>query len=375
MQPGLQNVDPLSAIGSAAYTNSSRPTRAAGVDQDYLLELCDAVRANLDEGRLGPRWEEAMGFLAAVLRDETEGKPVIEFETIQNSRLDILLSDILDPENQTSQLPARFATDIQLAERLQRRWRARFKEAYFTIDQDRYCDLPRTGRLKDVAMNLKSTKPEERWRASGSETLSELEDDRKFKPGQWWLNLACAHRDGIVGSDQEKPTKGKYGFAALPLMTGREDIISEDGTTRYIREGKIADMHISLITQVGKKVRILRGHRLKSPYAPKGGTRYDGMYTISQYGQRLNPKKELHRMILTLEREGGQPPVDDIIHIPRPSELDDWELFQRYEGELIKQKQGEGEFLDWKLGKAEEMIEREQYLRTLVFEASLGLSG
>lgn len=93
----------------------------------------------------------------------------------------------------------------------------------------------------------------------------------------WWLNLACAHRDGIVDSNREKPTKGKYGVAALPLLTGQEDIDYDDGAIRYVRQGRIADIHVSLISQVGATFRILRGYHLRSPFAPKAGIRYDGL--------------------------------------------------------------------------------------------------
>ena len=55
---------------------------------------------------------------------------------------------------------------------------------------------------------------------------------------------------------------------------------------------------------------------------------------------------ERHRMILTLERVGGQPPIEDILHIPRPSEMDDWELYERFESEKIKQKKGDKAFID-----------------------------
>lgn len=92
----------------------------------------------------------------------------------------------------------------------------------------------------------------------------------------WWLNLACAHRDGILGTAVEKPTKGKYGVTALPLLTGREEHV-RGNLYRYVREGRLSDMHVSLLTQVGTQIRILRGYRLKSVLAPQAGVRYDGL--------------------------------------------------------------------------------------------------
>lgn len=95
-------------------------------------------------------------------------------------------------------------------------------------------------------------------------------------PPSWWLNLACAHRDGIVGNAHERPTKDRYGVAALPLLTGTEEHLGGN-MYRYCREGKLSDMHFSLMSQVGTQIRLLRGYRLKSLYAPAAGLRYDGV--------------------------------------------------------------------------------------------------
>jgi hypothetical protein len=82
-----------------------------------------------------------------------------------------------------------------------------------------------------------------------------------------------------VGSALEKPTKGRYGVSALPLLEGKEEHI-EGNTVKYVREGTLSQMHISLICQVGKPIRILRGYRLRSFLAPKAGVRYDGLSDI-----------------------------------------------------------------------------------------------
>ncbi|KAM0562236.1 hypothetical protein ACHAPJ_002681 [Fusarium lateritium] len=349
MQACLQNVAPVSSPGPAASASDKGkkpPAPRTGFDADQLLELCDTVRTSLHEGRPEPRWDETIGFLKAVKRDEAYGNRAIEFETIRNTHLDKLISDIIDPKYRHPRVPTGFSHDVQLADQLQRLWIERFRGPYFNIEQNRYLDLSKTGRLRDVTLNIDAENPDERWRAKDAEALSELEGNSEVEPGQWWLNLACAHRDGIVGSARERPTKGKYGVAALPLLTGQENIDFEDGIIKYVREGRITDMHVSLMSQVGSTVRVLRGYRLRSPFAPKAGIRYDGLYKICQYGQRLNMVSERHRMILTLERVGGQPPIEDILHIPRPSEMDDWELYERFESEKIKQKKGDKAFID-----------------------------
>lgn len=155
-----------------------------GYDADWLRELCDSVRSNLYEGRPEPRWDELMGFLKAVLRDENDGSRAIEFETIRNTHLDKLISEIINPRYRHPRVPTRFTTDIQVAERLERKWVERFRGPYFHIEQHRYRELSRDGRLRDVTLNLDAENPEDRWQANDGETLSEMEGNLEIEPGQ-----------------------------------------------------------------------------------------------------------------------------------------------------------------------------------------------
>ncbi|KAM0347134.1 hypothetical protein ACHAPU_005073 [Fusarium lateritium] len=153
-------------------------------DAELILELCDTIRSGLHEGRPEPRWEEAMGFMAAVLRDEGDGSRAIEFETIRNTHLDKLISEIMDPKYRHPRVPIRFSKDIQLAERLERKWVERFRGPYFNIEQNRYVALPKTGRLKDVVLNPDTQNPEERWQLKDAATVSEMEENLDIEPGQ-----------------------------------------------------------------------------------------------------------------------------------------------------------------------------------------------
>jgi hypothetical protein len=108
---------------------------------------------------------------------------MIDFGTIQNARLDKLLSDIMNPGNRPSPLPTRFRDDVIMVEKLQRQWRARFKELYFTVDQDRYRILSKTGRLRDVEMSTSSHMDQRLWTTKPFETLSEFEGNQ-FDAGQ-----------------------------------------------------------------------------------------------------------------------------------------------------------------------------------------------
>lgn len=222
--------------------------------------------------------------------DESDGRYSVKSDTISACRLDKLLSDILLPENACSE------EDVALAHNLQRKWRLRFRQEYFDMDKKRFAKLnTRYGQLRDLTFTKTQFFAYGRWDTKRCESLSEVEGNQQFEPGQyvicfnvesfalnllchsWWLNLACAARDGVVGATHETPTKGRYGFAALPLMSGNEAIDCDKDLIRYTRDSILSDAPISLISQVGAKTRLLRGHCLKSPFAPKSGVRYDGL--------------------------------------------------------------------------------------------------
>lgn len=93
----------------------------------------------------------------------------------------------------------------------------------------------------------------------------------------WWLNISCLHRDGVVSSHLETPTIGDHEPFVLPLLTGVEDYYPYYDSVRFKKVGRPFEMHPSLLSRVGRQVRVLRGHRLKSPLAPKAGIRYDGL--------------------------------------------------------------------------------------------------
>jgi hypothetical protein len=172
-------------------------------------------------------------------------------------------------------------------------------------------------------------------------------------------------------------------------MTGREEIQSGTGRVQYTKESKLEDVPVSLISQVGSKIRILRGHRLKSPLAPNCGIRYDGLwvnsqsshafteiltrYSIRQYGHRVNQHSGLHRVVVTLERVGSQKPLEELGDIPRPSQIDDWYLFEKYEGEMVKKRQGKEAFTEWKVAKAKEKIDYDQWKQVLRMTSALKL--
>ncbi|KAF3063600.1 hypothetical protein GL218_01689 [Daldinia childiae] len=327
----------------------------------------------------------------AALRDEEQqwGRPTLDIETIEHARLDKLLAELLQFAEKmrgassplmrtgaaTGSFSLQFRVIISHAKNLWRAWRRRFREQYFMMDQYRCAALVKGGRLKDVSFNTSLTYDLGKWQTKVSDPISELEGNLQFDPGHWWLNITCAERDGMVASSLEVPTKGRYCITTLPLLTGQEEWLRGD-TYKYVREGRSGDMHIALISQVGRQIRVLRGYRLKSILAPQAGVRYDGLFTIKQYGCKLDNNTNVYRLELTLERvPNPKVSLEDIESIPRPSQLDDWNLYEKLEGDKIKLLQGETSYLEWKLRRQEERIDRDDWRRARLFRASVSRWG
>jgi hypothetical protein len=155
------------------------------LNEPKLLELSDDIRSHLlEDASLGHRAEVVKRVLRELVRDESSGLPVLDFATIQNARLDKLLADMLTLGHQQTSLHLRPRIDTLMAERLQRLWMARFREKYFNIDQIRHLSLSTTGRLKDVMFNNTTADSSQRWQAEDCKTLSGLEWNLQFKPGQ-----------------------------------------------------------------------------------------------------------------------------------------------------------------------------------------------
>lgn len=79
-------------------------------------------------------------------------------------------------------------------------------------------------------------------------------------------------------------------------------------------------------------------------------------------------------MRLTLERVPGQTPMDEILHIPRPSQLDEWGLYEKLERERIKQTEGDARLTEWIIRRDEERIERGHWRRSRAFKSEMKLN-
>ncbi|KAH8683180.1 PUA-like domain-containing protein [Tricladium varicosporioides] len=205
---------------------------------------------------------------------------------------------------------------------------------------------------------------------------------------RWWLNAWCAYRDGIVGSPTQAITEGQSRVVtALMLLSGTEVDGPVPGTYEYSIDGKAADMKFNLLTQHGKPIRVLRGSQLKSKYAPEGGIRYDGLYvstmmfispiftnviryTMDSHSHKIvNPHTNTYRLKLTLKRCEGQLPFEQLQIIPLPSQMDEWEMYNKLVDKDFRACYGdEADYASWKDNQEAEKREKRVWLETQAFK-------
>ncbi|ROW12163.1 hypothetical protein VMCG_00306 [Cytospora schulzeri] len=358
---------------------------ATGWNVPKLLELSDTIRAALNDGRDARPTElgDLTFVLGMMIADEMDdarqskgqrASQKVDLTIVQRARLDKLLADMLLADEKGAYMKSKSRSEaaalwpeIEIARSLQKYWRSRFKNEYFALDKRR-CDDLIAGGLRDMLFSNVSGGQED-W-SYETVGLSEKEGIAHFLPGQWWFNLECAHRDGIVGASVERLTTGRHGIAALPLLTGWEEDLP-DGRTEYIRRGGQRDMHYGLLRQVGRRTKVIRGFRLKSAYAPQAGIRYDGLYNLTSWSIKLCPCTDLYTLKVILERLPRQRPMREVLQVPKPSQLDDWVSYEKLEKESIKQREGAIKLLDWTTAREKERAERDYWRQLQVFRVDM----
>lgn len=88
------------------------------------------------------------------------------------------------------------------------------------------------------------------------------------------------------------------------------------------------------------------------------GIAYDRRYILRQYGHKQNQNTQLHTITLLLERVKGQRSIEELASVPTPSQMDNWALFEKHEGDLVKKVHGVEDFREWRVKKAQEKVER-----------------
>lgn len=78
---------------------------------------------------------------------------------------------------------------------------------------------------------------------------------------------------------------------------------------------------------------------------------------------------DTYRLELKLQRVLEQRPMDELKRIPKPSQLDDWALYQKLEGNEMK-RIGNSKYMEWNIQMEEEKLDRESWRRDREFRAS-----
>ncbi|RFU33886.1 hypothetical protein B7463_g2427, partial [Scytalidium lignicola] len=326
-----------------------------GWDGNALLEITNDARASLKKGTLSLKTTETLKNLLAAIIIEDSGSRAMDFDIILKSHFDKLLEDLINAlRSRSGPTWDAFIKLVQEAETLQHKWLHRYRLQYTLIDDARMRLLQEEdGPLHDMALTCDRKKGGQQWlinKSCGCQNLDpEHNEENCYQPGLWWPNMACAQRDKIVSTSNETISKGQYDLIALPMLTGSEEEGNEPGTRRFLRTGSMGDMHIGLMQKVGHTIRVLRGHTLKSKFAPRVGIRYDGLYILKRYGQTRDEGTNTCHLDITFERVKDQTSMGELMRIPLPSQRDDWRQYKRMLGEDIRSREGEIAFNQWKI--------------------------
>ncbi|KAK0621545.1 hypothetical protein B0T17DRAFT_617981 [Bombardia bombarda] len=323
-------------VSDTAISYPSDTFKHIDFDAKSLLSLSDTIRVCIAQnGQYGPGLETLSAFIEKALAEEKQDAPIIDFQVIKLARLDKLIVEMVDCAKRGTLVSAKSFGHAAAAETLQRLWRARYKANYFILDEIRTIDLATSGRLGGV-----SFVPPLPWQALDQRNVWKVTEFLNVTPALGNVDYKVG-QDGFVETDLEVPTlRPGVLRSVLPLLTGREEFI-EDG-------------------------------KLKSPYAPSAGLRYDGLWKISRYSHKLDTDTEIYRLELQLERVRDTPQsLATLLQIPLPSQMDDWRLFEKLEAEKIRQATGEQGAVNWRVQKEEDQHEREQWHRIRDFRKSI----
>ncbi len=88
-------------------------------------------------------------------------------------------------------------------------------------------------------------------------------------------------------------------------------------------------------------------------------------FVVKQFGHKLlDEAKNMFRCQLILERVSNQTPFNDVLRSPKPSQLDDWALYEKLVGDDYRKRQGDIEYSKWRDFEEEQRAEKEQFIKS-----------
>lgn len=334
-------------------------------DEESLLNLTDWWRQALAAGATPSQKEMDMmdSFLGDFLEEEMPRQDMVLRTRLH--RLLVAINDGAEIRGEGED-EERFHELARKAGKLERSWMKATKGRLFAMERERrelmFSPHGRLAMLEFAGSHgLEPTwRTERNYRAGMGEAT----------PGEWWLNSTCAYRDGIIGSIQSFVTTAEqHAHPTLVLEVGQENPTDDPAVTVYTHEGPLRQMLLRLLVCLDKQIRVLRNWTLKSKLAPVAGLRFDGWYKVLSYShKRISTDEDLFRVIVNLERVKGQTPMVEILTIPLPSMLDEWEEYMAIRDEEMRQTLTTGQYEEWHRRERERELSKEEWLMKLAEE-------
>ncbi len=147
---------------------------------------------------------------------------------------------------------------------------------------------------------------------------------------------------------------------ACVLQNGEEvDEAEQPDTTKFTQQGTYAQMHRGLMLTRGRTIRLLRGASLKSNYAPEVGIRYDGLYVVKTWSMKMSTIDivDTYKCDIRFERVKHQMPLN--LSVPKPSQRDEWKLYEEMVGSDFRARKGDLEYSRWREFEDKQRAEKE----------------
>ncbi|KAL2068255.1 hypothetical protein VTL71DRAFT_16353 [Oculimacula yallundae] len=342
-------------------------------DFDALLEMTDEVRAVLRAKKdlSTSAMDELSSLLDAFLREESSPRPSTEIDLVIHTRFDQLLKEVLDSIDLISTDRSQ-ETMLIKCNMLKKNWERRFRGMYSNIQKPRTEHMKIDGALQGLTLTSSSGDHSQNWLIKHTRP-ADLEGSLNLTPGDWWLNMHCALRDGVVGSVDKMLTMGKSEIVALALLEGEETNGPIPNLYEYTKISQKVGELMKLVTcNRGSPIRVLRGSNLMSKFAPRAGIRYDGLHVVRQFGHKLlDEAKNIYRCTIMLERIPGQRPLHEVLQLPKPSQLDDWDLYKKMINEDYRRCEGDAALSRRTEQEEEHQSDKEQFIKSKALQEGL----
>jgi hypothetical protein len=140
-----------------------------------LLARMNNVRLAWSPNKMTAQNVGLVGTFLKLLLAEEEGHNPISLASIFITHLDQLVEEIIGFSDGELPRPGPRRWLHRLASALQFKWQRRFKEAYFSINENRIKEMKENGALRNIVPNVEGTTASDIWRAATIIPLSDIE--------------------------------------------------------------------------------------------------------------------------------------------------------------------------------------------------------